>query len=166
MKTKLLYLLLALGVGTGCKKDPEKGLTKATQIGANTFSCKVNGQVYIPNQELFAPKPISVHFYEEDHRLIMYTHTSNNILNSINFEVKDFNGVGTYILSSSSQNSALVYFDGAVPNNATAENGYITISKFDGTILSGTFEFSFTYNGQYYKVDYGRFDLNIKTITP
>jgi hypothetical protein len=34
----------------GCKKDPD--LTAVTQEGKNTFSCKVNGKVWIPEEHV------------------------------------------------------------------------------------------------------------------
>jgi hypothetical protein len=46
MKKILHILLLPIVLAASCKKD---GLTKETQTGANTFSCKVNGKVYTPS---------------------------------------------------------------------------------------------------------------------
>lgn len=43
--TKLLFLFISLHLILSCKKD---GLTKATQKGANTFSCKINGKAFQP----------------------------------------------------------------------------------------------------------------------
>ena len=40
-----LLILIVLVSNLSCKKD---GLTKATQVGANTFSCKINGKVFKP----------------------------------------------------------------------------------------------------------------------
>ena len=48
MKT-LLLVLFAATLFTGCKKDKgEDQLPPATQIGANTFGCKINGKVFVP----------------------------------------------------------------------------------------------------------------------
>jgi len=48
MKT-LLLVLFAATLFSGCKKDKvEDYLPPATQIGANTFGCKINGKVFVP----------------------------------------------------------------------------------------------------------------------
>ena len=51
----LLLLVLTL-MSTKCEKEkPEPTLPPATQTGANTFGCKVNGKVYIPNGNIYYP---------------------------------------------------------------------------------------------------------------
>ncbi|HEX8356504.1 MAG TPA: hypothetical protein VF610_03795 [Segetibacter sp.] len=45
ISTKLLIIFLSFLLILSCKKD---GLTKATEKGANTFSCKINGKVFTP----------------------------------------------------------------------------------------------------------------------
>ena len=49
MKYTIFYLALLVGIAihTSCKKDPI--LPSATQSGANTFGCKVNGEIWIPD---------------------------------------------------------------------------------------------------------------------
>ena len=42
-------------ISASCKKEK---LTKETQIGANTFSCKINGVIHIPNDEAFSVRAI------------------------------------------------------------------------------------------------------------
>lgn len=46
---RVLILLLSLVIVVSCKKEK---LTKATQTGANTFSCKVNGKVYVASSDI------------------------------------------------------------------------------------------------------------------
>ena len=52
MKHKLLSLLSIALLLMQCKKDepsPEEQLPAATQTGANTFGCLINGQTWEPN---------------------------------------------------------------------------------------------------------------------
>ena len=59
----LLLLMLAASLWACHKEDPIKPapppdytvLPPATQEGKNTFGCKVNGQVWVPRVEIFAP---------------------------------------------------------------------------------------------------------------
>ena len=48
MKPYLPLLAALLGLSQCTKDDPEAGLPSATQTGANTFGCLVNGQVWTP----------------------------------------------------------------------------------------------------------------------
>ncbi len=56
MKTKLLILLLAILL-LACNKDDDLGdsLPAATQTGANTVGCLVNGKVFLPHEEGLSP---------------------------------------------------------------------------------------------------------------
>ncbi|WP_299291989.1 hypothetical protein [uncultured Mucilaginibacter sp.] len=51
LKTLLLFLFF-LPLLYSCNKEK---LTKPTQTGANTFSCKINGKVYVAKTSLFSP---------------------------------------------------------------------------------------------------------------
>lgn len=51
LKTLSLFLFF-LPFLVSCNKEK---LTKPTQTGANTFSCKINGKVYVAKDNLFAP---------------------------------------------------------------------------------------------------------------
>lgn len=56
MKIILCRLLSSVLLFTGCKKEK---LTEATPIGANTFSCKINGKVFRPCKGgLFSDEPL------------------------------------------------------------------------------------------------------------
>lgn len=59
MKNTILFMLLLLVVmGVSCKKDNNNGLTPETQTGANTFSCKINGEIFVPKASLFGGTPL------------------------------------------------------------------------------------------------------------
>ncbi len=48
-KLKLPLILFAcISIFATCKKEQENTLPPATQVGANTFGCKINGKVFIP----------------------------------------------------------------------------------------------------------------------
>ncbi|WP_419802359.1 hypothetical protein [Mucilaginibacter sp.] len=51
LRTFSLFLFF-LPLLVSCNKE---SLTKPTQTGANTFSCKINGKVYVAKNDLFAP---------------------------------------------------------------------------------------------------------------
>ena len=48
MKTTFVIIFAACTLFTSCKKDHEDTLPPATQTGAGTFGCKINGKVYVP----------------------------------------------------------------------------------------------------------------------
>ncbi len=63
--SRLLFLFVSFTLILSCKKN---GLTKATQNGANTFSCKVDGNTYIAELSAFsfARSPIAVFNFQQD----------------------------------------------------------------------------------------------------
>ena len=65
MKLCVQFLATLLILGIACKKEK---LTKATQTGANTFSCKVDGIVFKPSEKggLFGGEPLFVSNYPLD----------------------------------------------------------------------------------------------------
>jgi len=52
MKTLHYLFIFLMFAALSCTKEK---LTKATQTGANTFSCKINGKVYVAKNNLFSP---------------------------------------------------------------------------------------------------------------
>ena len=55
----ILFLLLWLPLAVGCKKNEIDALPPATQTGANTFGCLVNGKAWVPQKGgLFTDKPV------------------------------------------------------------------------------------------------------------
>ena len=51
MKNTLLLALLLLLIGCSSDSNPEDGLPAATQTGANTFGCLIDGKLYKPRCE-------------------------------------------------------------------------------------------------------------------
>lgn len=149
MKTNfLLLLLLSLLIGASCKKDD--GLTPETQTGANTFSCLINGKLFLPKRSLFSGEPLYGVYNATNKNLSIGASNSfngNNTNINIVFD-NSYEGIGLYSLN---------------PNNATGHNvnisyrigspttryyyakltgeGNVTITKSNNNVVSGTFEF-------------------------
>ncbi len=170
---RIFILLLFIATFTSCKKET---LTSATQVGANTFSCRVNGAILIPNREAFGSEAISLSLRENDENssfsdITILTNYSKNKPNSkVNIILYKVNVVGKYLL-----NRGLTRYGeyiSVVPNglggitydSSGINNGEVNITKFDteNRILSGIFWFEATNkNDPNDKVSItdGRFDL-------
>ncbi|MBC7557339.1 MAG: hypothetical protein H7195_10300 [Chryseobacterium sp.] len=157
-----------------CKKEK---LTKETQVGANTFSCKINDVVHIPNNEAFGSKAISAslnrnenaEFYDLD---ILTNYSRNNPFEKIYLTLFKINQVGVYKLNGGEFRYGTYILGianglGGITYNSKAFNkGEVNITKLDlvNKIISGTFWFEATnLNDPNDKVSVtdGRFDLKI-----
>jgi len=182
---QIIALFLVLTAST-CNKNPELDpnamLPPATQIGANTFGCLINGQVFLPYEPFLSGKvPIEIDYQPSSDGYHLYINAVNNSAN--------FQSVGlfadsvtimegqTYALKSRKNGNAsaasfLVYLPSRgsqnyllSTNDTTARaTGQLHISKFkmDSTrlIISGTFWFNaFDNYGDSVNVTEGRFDL-------
>ena len=186
MKT-LPYLALLSLLLTTCSKEQEETLPPATQVGANTFGCKVNGKIWIPNggPGFGGPKPIEDGFESLiliDNSGMPYRKKVINLTASrksgevINFVVNN-PAPGHYLIN---QTTPVRPFTtkpkdyGAFANGQgwfiTNENntGEIHITKADtiSGIISGTFSFKAALHNDPSKtveVTEGRFDINVFT---
>ena len=163
MKTLKIPFLLLIFLLTACKKEK---LTKETQIGANTFSCKINGKVYKTKNELFS-KGLTVilfngnlpHTYDLGVEAVMYNGDNSDY--TIDLDLFGIKSEGEYVINNTTSKARLFDRHG---NNYNAIEGIITITKFDLTnnIISGRFEF-FLINDKNNKnqlsTTEGRFDL-------
>lgn len=175
MKTfkKIILASIVLLLTMSCKKET---LTSATQIGANTFSCKINGVIRIPNNEAFGPKAVSISLTQnyEDIRFFNLTILSNYSKKEpgekVNIKLYKINNIGKYSLSDSEarygEYSLLIAdpIGGLKYDSRTFDIGEVNITKFDtvGRIISGTFWFEATNkNNSSNKIliTAGRFDL-------
>lgn len=149
MKTKIRYLVLFIVMAMGsCKKDDE--LTRETQTGANTFSCLINNQLFTPKASLFSGKALSAGINLDGKSLVIGAFNAaakSHIQICIN---NSYKGVGTYLLDLNNSNNkadkTFITYSIADPltKDYTTEltgQGRITITRADGNILSGTFEF-------------------------
>lgn len=176
MKTYSLYpsalLLIFALLFSSCKKDK---LTKATQVGANTFSCKVNGVVYIPNDEAFSVRAISTSLslnennnYYDLRVLTNFSYKKPNFqINIILYKVKE---TGKYLLNGAEFRYGEYFITevyGAEYDTKTRNIGEVNITKIDivNKIVSGTFWFEATNKddpNDKVSITDGRFDLRLR----
>lgn len=189
MKYIFLSICIIISIiltGLSCKKTVTKDpLPPATQTGANTMGCYVNGKPWLPNTEPFGSIPelkaISVSFWNTQDQLYFRFYRSRKPDNqSLIFYIKDFNGVGEYKFELPSKIMGVPGSYGILNNyfyfvDANAKKEFVTNANYQGTVnitfydstsrvVSGTFEFK----GQDYSgspdsivVTNGRFDCKM-----
>jgi hypothetical protein len=173
--------LLLLTQCSKCKHDPAPAdplsqLPPATQTGANTFGCLVNGQAYTPNgyngttnyAVLYDP---TFQGGALDVRAYRYTGSGTNTQQNIIIGGDSINHIGTYRLSSTgAQNAFFMDRNRASPcdrfagGNGVYTKGTLTITRLDVAlgIISGTFAFTLAQAGcDTIKVTQGRFDKKL-----
>ncbi len=170
MKISKYLLIIAVIIMTSCHKDddhiaPIDQLPPATQSGAGTFGCLVNGKAFIDNSGSFNC------FYQ----LVggeYYFHISGTNFNMIPGGID----IGTIkktieegqiypLLEELDGNaSAAVFFQDILETSTTSTDytGELTITKldFENYIVSGTFSFDLLnpINGEIMEIREGRFD--------
>lgn len=181
MKAFLIILtsLLILVIFGGCDKGPE--LTPITQEGRNTFSCKVNGKVWVPDAKgsiFVTVKPIDGGFFnnsiDDSIRIWISAYASNGeevhiYLESLTLGVRKLDKNTDPIGASFSPSNYGLYRNSRKEEYITSSvnTGSITLSKADTTtgILSGTFDFTVSNSkGVLARINFGRFDINSKTL--
>ncbi len=119
---KILLLLLPI-LFYNCSSDPvtvdnscESRLPPATQVGANTFGCCINGNLFIPRSGtgtwggsdypvlLFSGYPEDTDYYELDIRDLK-SETTSRIL--IHMHKLDSIGIGDYVINESNGSSSI-----------------------------------------------------------
>ena len=178
MTYRLPALLLAALLGLSqCKKkddpDPVDQLPPATQTGANTFGCLVNGQVWIPKG--YNGSSNYTVYYDPSYR--------NGTLNVSTYSYKAGDGssrqdiiifsdsirnTGTFPLTIPDHQEALFYGNTAqcefYQNGAQYRRGTLTITRLDlqAGVVSGTFSFTLHKPGcDSVRVTQGRFDKKL-----
>ncbi len=175
---KLLLILFACAnIFAACKKDKkieEDKLPPATQTGANTFGCLVNGVVFINNGN----DGISSNFrlfvdptFQNGSFQIRVYNFKNSKYETININSNNINSVGSFMVSG---NSGPLYIDYSNENKNCNFNqsincflkGVLLITKYDlaNGIFSGTFQFEMkdpNYNCDTIKITEGRFDKKL-----
>ena len=187
MKHNLFFifgsLLLICLITSNCKKhkttaDPVSQLPPVTQVGANTFGCLVDGQVFVPKGSLFSSPSLQCAYQYLDNSSskgfyfqlsAKHQYSSQNIegvaIGTENLKIND----GEFILGDSfKENKAFgmytKYTDVGNLKLYTQDNasGRLVITRFDevNQIVSGTFWFSVVVNpGDTVKITDGRFDM-------
>lgn len=184
MKKHILILLLPLLlILTNCKKDddhvkdPVELLPPATQTGANTVGCLVNGEAFLPkggglsgNKNCFYQFVDGGYHFGLSFRIIV-----NNDTQSVSLFTRDkvIEEGQTYILDANrfvdtiGRGAGYSHFnyDAGIENyyfTTTAVTGEMTITKldFENNIVSGTFWFdAINDNGDIVEIREGRFDM-------
>ena len=198
MKTKILFFLTILSL-LGCSKDdpivedPLAKLPPETQVGANTFGCIINNEVFYPRDgtgTLFSPGgkglilwgdpsvPVGLGNYGElEIRNLQNAKPANTMM----IHLQNFNqiGVGDYVWKESNFQSSI---DGLMQNYVYAKiydesvngwrlygsyenSGKVTITKY-GNIICGNFSGKLRLkNGtEEILISSGRFDINSSTL--
>ena len=182
MTPRILYLLVAALLGLSqCKKKsdpaPVDQLPPATQTGANTFGCLLNGQPWTPSGNNGTPNFVVT--YDPNYmggalqiKSYRYSGAKNDVLQGIVLGAAQVNNVGGYILSLKGGNGAN-YIDNGLPSpcnyygeapQLTYRKGTLTVTHLDQKtgIVSGTFAFTLYQPGcDSVRVTNGRFDKKL-----
>jgi hypothetical protein len=177
-----LYLLLFISIFfPGCKKNKPAidQLPPATQTGAGTFGCLVDGKVFKPKGDLFSGSIASASYQYLNSSLskgyffsVSATNTSTDFVKgiSINTDSLPIKEGQTIILEKYGKKGAAAGQFSIIGNDfifheyltTFSEKGELKITKFDSLnrIVSGTFWFdAINSNGEKVQVREGRFDM-------
>jgi hypothetical protein len=169
----LLLLILTVFTLTSCSKDdkptnPIDQLPPATQTGANTAGCLVDGQAFLP-KGYSALGNLTCVYQDGLNFSLSITENKNNILKDIGvFSLNQKLEVGqTYQLTeyNTKYGSYIIYYPDLSENKyltTTLINGELKITNhnFNKAILSGTFWFdAINSEGKIVKIREGRFDM-------
>lgn len=173
---KLFIAIIAVfALCIGCNNDdnepdnPTDQLPPATQTGAQTFGCLINGEPFLPKNFGQNRLNVFVQTINGNYYLGMISSSSDNQTIIVGAtEVQDLKP-GVYSLSDEEPGSfsasykQVVNSTESINGKTTSESpGTITITKFDPVnfILSGNFEFKVKdENNNLIKITDGRFDL-------
>lgn len=176
MKNLFLILITALSL-TCCDKDdnkpklPIEQLPPATQIGAKTFGCLLDGVAFVPGNQNLAKQCVYQYVNGYYFSLQGDTYPKNQLiglgLSTENLKIEEGK---TYILQDkiSGNASGNYYFGDDITGvnelkwTSKIEKGEMTITKLDFTkhIVSGTFFYDIKDSkGVVHKITNGRFDM-------
>ena len=160
----------------GCRKDdpsPAEQLPPATQTGANTIGCLVNGQPWVPagnngssNYAIsYDPNPYGVF----DLATYRYPVPSGKTFQSLKIYLRELHQVRSYdlknlTLTRVSWNDSGIWSDMNSDEPNTYHKGTVTVTRLDlqAGIISGTFEFTLAKPGfDTVRVTNGRFDKRL-----
>ena len=173
---RILILLLTTFTLSCCNKDDDKPKTEleklppATQTGAQTFGCLIDGKAFVPPKFGSNAPNAFYQFVGGAYTLGINAATGGGYeLKGINIGCLDaplMNENNYILLEKSPPNYFGQYtiYGGIILNSTSSGNlpGNLTITRFDPTnfIISGTFEFTvLDDNGNEIKITNGRFDM-------
>jgi hypothetical protein len=163
----ILFTAYTVCMSLSCKKDK---LTKETQTGANTFSCKIDGVVFKPSESagLFGSPPITVYNLPNNGFTLLgkyYGDRSDPTSKYISLNLEYLKSTGIYNLNFYPNQGLYVisYSGGPAYQTDGTHTGTVTITRCDtvNKIYSGTFSFTAIdkNTGNVVKVTDGRFDV-------
>lgn len=164
MKQFLLIAACLCLLLVSCRKDR---LTKATDTGANTFSCKVNGTVFLPkSSSLFSSDPVFVSNLPINGFIVQGSQNngSDGFSYSIAIAMPYLTRSGTYELTDYPYGEYRVKVSGGARYRTNpSHTGTVTITRCDLTnrIYSGTFALTAVDDstGKTIAITKGRFDV-------
>jgi len=169
----LFLLLLTTFTLSCCNKDDDQPKTEldklppATQTGANTFGCLLDGQAFIPSGGI-NPLDCVYQFVNGGYYFALQGNKrdQNNILIGIGIGTQNLqiNQNQTFVLTNNEMGSASgAFFYGTSWNyTSTINEGELKITKLDSQnqIVAGTFWFDVKdHNGVNHQIRDGRFDM-------
>lgn len=181
----LLILIASLAIMASCKKeknlqDELAKLPPASQTGANTFGCLVNGKAWVAqNQDCFLLCDPSFKLYYDYgfggniHIQAIFKNSKINMDQYIGFGMDSTNSRTSFFYLDFKQHMGFTYKNSHAGTdckvikslyNEIAAYGIITLTRYDlqSGIISGTFEFTLTKPGcDTIKVTNGRFDKKL-----
>ncbi|MDO5665079.1 MAG: hypothetical protein Q4G63_07475 [Bacteroidia bacterium] len=156
MNTKLILLLtiaLFLIGGMGCEKDTANELPPATQVGANTFGCKINGVVYKCSgpwnpKGFLSSEGVYYQIYGDEITINALTKNPDNNI-SIKFNCKEKRS-GIY-------KEQIKLYNGRPIEGSDSK---VIITRIDNYIISGIFQMDIQFSdGEIWYITEGRFDI-------
>ena len=174
-KHRSLYFIIASLALFSCSKDVTE-LPPATDTGANTFGCKVDGQFWVPAGFGIVPTApiLEARFVTTDVYINARNFSSSPTETEFEIFIKDVTAPGTYALNTTTgYPGGTVSYGYYVHRKITPDNEWITSAQYPGSvtitkidaanhIVSGSFEFQAInlYNTpQPISVTEGRFDV-------
>ncbi len=183
MKSAIHFIFFAsiiiISTNSCSKKDdcehPVDCLPPATQIGANTAGCLVNGKILVPSGRSFGSGSVLISqylFYQGAYFFsIGIDDREENQLISIRIENSQLEEGGIYPLQLETENSGSAAY---IIGGAGSGIGYVTTNNFKGElhvtnldetkkIVSGTFWFdAINSEGESVQITQGRFDVRFQ----
>jgi hypothetical protein len=169
MKYLWLLFVFFIIINIHCKKD-DPVLPAITNNGADTFGCKIDGEIFTPKGSFFGPEIISTTYSPNGNALQINVRNKNKaVLKTVNIYIDglEIKAGTTYKISNvGTTNAASAYYSLDLDEyDVTAPlTGELAISKFDiaGHVVSGTFNFeAVNAEGKKVRVTDGRFDLKL-----
>jgi|SRR5690606_4578538 len=175
MKILQPILIMGLALNTSCDKDedqtPIEQLPPATQSGAQTFGCLINGEPFVPPKIGRNSPRAFFQYVRGAYTLgISAKKGGGDELQTVIIGAIDINSLnsGSHELTSEIPGNFFAKYllgGGRILNSVTSNenNGVVNITNYDQEkfIISGTFSFTVKdENGNNIEITEGRFDLN------